>query len=215
MHIIHIIDLVMANTHPKSQSTKRSVVGLSGKKNGKSKEVKTPGRKKLKVLPVGVGVFTCSPPNAFLKVYHSNESKMLSLQSTSNVVSHLVKRLAFMGKNKVQCSHNPDPMKKTKTQSSATGAATKVSVVKSSTKLTQNETATKMKLQKKQMQTKGSAVAISTKFSSENLMLDKLNAYAIDWTDSRVTTLETMKYQKANNIEQTQESMITFLASQF
>jgi hypothetical protein len=27
--------------------------------------------------------------------------------------------------------------------------------------------------------------------------------------------LETMKYQKANNIEQTQESMITFLANQF
>ncbi len=32
MHIILIINLVMANTHPKSQSTKRSVVGLSGKK---------------------------------------------------------------------------------------------------------------------------------------------------------------------------------------
>jgi hypothetical protein len=27
--------------------------------------------------------------------------------------------------------------------------------------------------------------------------------------------LETMKYQKANNIERTQESMITFLATQF
>jgi hypothetical protein len=27
--------------------------------------------------------------------------------------------------------------------------------------------------------------------------------------------LETMKYQKANNVEQTQESMITFFTSQF
>ncbi len=50
------------------------------------------------------------------------------------------------------------------------------------------------------MQNKGSAAAISTKVFSEKLMLDKLNAYAIDWTDSRVTTLETMKYQKVNNI---------------
>jgi hypothetical protein len=45
--------------------------------------------------------------------------------------------------------------------------------------------------------------------------LGKLNAYAIDWTDSKVMILETMKYPKANNIEWTQESMITFLASQF
>jgi hypothetical protein len=30
VHIIFIINLVMANTHPKSQSTKRLVVGLSG-----------------------------------------------------------------------------------------------------------------------------------------------------------------------------------------
>jgi hypothetical protein len=51
----------------------------------------------------------------------------------------------------------------------------------------QNETATKMKLQKKQTQTKGSAAAISTKVSGEKLTLGKLNAYAIDWTDSRVT----------------------------
>jgi hypothetical protein len=36
MQIILIINLVMANTHPKSQLTKRLVVGLSGKKNGKS-----------------------------------------------------------------------------------------------------------------------------------------------------------------------------------
>jgi hypothetical protein len=55
----------------------------------------------------------------------------------------------------------------------------------------------------------------STKVSGEKLMLGKHNACAIGWTDSRVRTLETMKYQKANNIEQTQESMITFLASQF
>jgi hypothetical protein len=104
-------------------------------------------------------------------------------------------------------------MKKTKTQMSAAGAATKVSIVKSSTKPMQNETATKTKLQKKQMQTKWSAAAILMKVSSEKLLLGKLNAYAIDWT-SRVKTLETMKYQKANNIERTQESMITFLASQ-
>jgi hypothetical protein len=65
------------------------------------------------------------------------------------------------------------------------------------------------------MQTKGSAAAISMKVSGEKLMMDKLKAYAINWTDSRVTILETMKYQKANNIEQTQESMITFLASHF
>jgi hypothetical protein len=120
-----------------------------------------------------------------------------------------------MRKHQVQCSPNSNPMKKTKTQLSAAGAVTKGSIVKSSTKLIQNETATKMKLQKKQMQTKGSAAAISTKVSSEKLMLDKLNAYAIDWTDSRVMALETMKYQKANNVEQTQQSMITFLANQF
>jgi hypothetical protein len=148
-HIVLIIDLVMANTHSKMQSTKRLVVGLSGKKNGKSKEVKTPGRKKLKVLPIGVGIVTCSPPNVMSKFHHSNMSKMLSLQSTSNVVSSITKRLAFMGKHKVQCSHIPDPMKKTKTQSSAAGAATKVSVVKSSMKPAQNETATKTKFQKK------------------------------------------------------------------
>ncbi len=41
------------------------------------------------------------------------------------------------------------------------------------------------------------------KFSFEKLTLDKLNPNAIDQTDSRVTTLETMKYQKVNNIEQT------------
>ncbi len=79
----------------------------------------------------------------------------------------------------------------------------------------QNETATKTKLQQKQTLTKGSAAAILTKVSGEKLTLGKLNAYAIDWTDSRVTMLETMKYQKANDIERTQESMITFLASQF
>ncbi len=79
----------------------------------------------------------------------------------------------------------------------------------------QNETATKTKLKKKQKPTKGSAAAISTKVSDEKLTLGKLNAYTIDWTDSRVTMLETMKYPKANNIDQTQESMITFLASQF
>jgi hypothetical protein len=70
-------------------------------------------------------------------------------------------------------------------------------------------------MKKKQKPTKGSAAVISTKVSGEKLMLGKLNAYAIDWTDSKVTTFETMKYPKANNIEQTQESMTTFLASQF
>jgi hypothetical protein len=117
--------------------------------NGKSKEVKTPGRKKLKVLPVGVGVVTCSPPDVMSKSHHSNKSKTLSLQLMSNVVSSVAKRLTFTGKPKVHCSHNPNPMKKTKTQSSATGAATKVSVVKSSSKTLQNETATITKLQKK------------------------------------------------------------------
>jgi hypothetical protein len=92
---------------------------------------------------------------------------------------------------------------------------TKVSIVKSSTKLTQNETATKTKLQKKQTQTKGSAAAISTKVSGEKLTLGKLNAYTIDWTDSRVTTLETMKYQKANNINRTQGKYDPFLENQF
>jgi hypothetical protein len=65
------------------------------------------------------------------------------------------------------------------------------------------------------MQTKGSTAAISTKVSGEKLTLGKLNTYAIERTDSRVTTLETMKYLKANNIEQTKESVITFLESQF
>jgi hypothetical protein len=201
-HILLIIDLVMVNTHPKSWLTKRLVVGLSGKKNGKSEEVKTPGGKNLKVLPIGVGIVTCSPPNVMSKFHLSNESTMLSLQSTSNVVSRVAKRLAFMGKHKVQRSHNPNPMKKTKNLSSTVGAVTKVSIMKSSTKMKQNETATKTKLQKKQMQTKGGAAAISMKVSGEKMTLGKLNAYAIDWTDSRVTLLETMKYQKSNNIEE-------------
>jgi hypothetical protein len=106
-------------------------------------------------------------------------------------------------------------IKKTNTQSSTAGAVTKVSVVKLSMKIKPTETATKTKLQKKQRQTKGSAAAISMKVSGEKLMLGKLNACAIDWTDSRATTLETVKYSKSKNIEQTQESMITFLASQF
>jgi hypothetical protein len=72
-----------------------------------------------------------------------------------------------------------------------------------------------MKLKEKQKSTKESAKVNSTKVSGEKLMLGKLNAYAIEWTDSRVTMLEIMKHPKANNIEQTQESMVTFLASQF
>jgi hypothetical protein len=149
MHIILIIDLVMANAHPKSQSTKRLVVGFSGEENGKSKEIKIPCGKKLKVLPVGVGVVTCSPPDVMSKFHCSNESKTTSLQSTSDVVSSIAKRLWFMGKHQVQRTHNPNPMKKTKTQSSTPGAATKVSIVKSSAKPMQNETATKMKFKPK------------------------------------------------------------------
>jgi hypothetical protein len=91
----------------------------------------------------------------------------------------------------VQCSHNPDPMKKTKTQLSTAGAATKVSVVKPSMKTMPNETTTKMKLKKKQKPTTGIAAVISTKVSGEKLMLGKLYAHAIDWMDSRVITLET------------------------
>jgi hypothetical protein len=215
MHVPLIINLVMANTHPKLRSTKRLVVGLSGKKKGKSKEVKTPGGKKLKVLPIGVGIVTCSQPDVMSKFHCSNKSKMLSLQSTCNVMSSVAKRLAFTGKHKMQCSHNPDQIKKTKTQLSAAGATTKVSIVKSSSKMLQNETTTKTKLQKKQKQSEGSAAAISTKVSGEKLTLGKLNAYTIDWTDSRVMMLETTKYPKSNNIEQIQESMIFFLASQF
>ena len=91
----------------------------------------------MKVLPIGVGIVTCSPPNVMSEFHHSNESKTLSLQLTSDVVSSLAKRLVFTGKHKVQCSHNPNPIKKTKTQSSTASAMTKVSVVKSSTKLMQ------------------------------------------------------------------------------
>jgi hypothetical protein len=54
----------------------------------------------------------------------------------------------FTGKHQVQRSHNSDLMKKTKTQSSTTGATTKGSVVKSSTKPMQNQTATKNKVAK-------------------------------------------------------------------
>jgi hypothetical protein len=91
--MILIIDLVMANTHPKSLSKKRSVVGLSGKENGKSEEVKTPYGKKLKVLPILVGIVTCSPPDVMSKSHRSNKSEMLSLQSTSDVMSSVAKRL--------------------------------------------------------------------------------------------------------------------------
>jgi hypothetical protein len=59
------------------------------------------------------------------------------------------------------------------------GAATKVPVVKSSTKTMQNQTAKKRKLQKKQKQTKGSAAAISIKVTGERLTLGKLNAYQL------------------------------------
>ncbi len=62
MHIILIIYLVMANTDPKSPSKKRSVVGLSGKKNCEFEEVKKLAGKKLKVLPIGFGIVTCLPP---------------------------------------------------------------------------------------------------------------------------------------------------------
>ncbi len=116
---------------------------MSWKKNGKFEEVKTVDGKKLKVLPIGIGVVTCSPPNIMSKSHHSNESKMSSLQLMSNAMSSVAKRLAFTGKHKVKRPHNPDPMKKTKTQSSATGAAAKFSVVKLSTKMT------KMKLLQK------------------------------------------------------------------
>ncbi len=109
-----------------------------------------------------------------------------------------------MGKHKVQHSDNPNLMKKT----SATGAATKVSVVKLSMKTMPNETPTKTKLKKKRNPTKGRAIAISNKKTSgEKMTLGKLNAYTIDWTDFKVKTLETMKYLKANNIERTQESI--------
>jgi hypothetical protein len=70
VHIILLINLVMAITHPKSPSIKRLVNGLSGKKNGKSKEVKTPDRKKLKVLLIGVSFVTCSPPNTMSKSHY-------------------------------------------------------------------------------------------------------------------------------------------------
>jgi hypothetical protein len=126
------------------------------------------------------------------KFHCSNESKTLSLQSTSDVVSSLTKKLAFTGKCQVQRSHNLDPMIKTKTQSSAAGAATKVSVVKPSTKPMQNKTATKTKLQKKQTQTKGSTGAILSKVSGKKLTLGKLNVHAIDSIDSRVTMMETI-----------------------
>jgi hypothetical protein len=118
-----------------------------------------------------------------------------------------------MGKHKVQCSHNPNSMKKTKIQLSAAGIATKVSAIKSSTKTTLNENATKTKLKKKTKPAKESAAAIPTKVFDEKLTLGKLNAYAIDWTETRVTMLETMKYPKANNNEQAQESNITVLVS--
>jgi hypothetical protein len=83
------------------------VVGLSGKKNGKSEEVKLPGRKKLKVLSFGAGIVTCSSPDVMSKFRRSKKSKVLSLQSMSNVLSSIAKRLAFMGKHKMQCSSNP------------------------------------------------------------------------------------------------------------
>jgi hypothetical protein len=152
----------MANTHPKSPSKKRLLVGSSGKSNSMFEEVKIPGKKKLKVLPVGIGVVTCFPPKVMLKSHHSNKSKTLSLQWMSDVIFSIAKRVAFMGKHKVQCSPDPDPTKKDRTQLSAAGAAIKVSVVKSSTKTKPTQTTTKTKMKKKQRLTKGSAAAIST-----------------------------------------------------
>jgi hypothetical protein len=63
------------------------------------------------------------------------------------------------------------------------------------------ETTAKMMMKKKQKPTKGSPADISKKISGKKLTLGKLNTYTIDWTDSKVTMLETMKYPKADNIE--------------
>jgi hypothetical protein len=113
--------------HTQIHHLKRGWWLVCQRKNGKFKEAKTPGGKKLKVLHIGIGIgiVTCSPANVMLKSHHSNESRMLPLQLTSNVVFSIAKRLAFMGKHKVQCSPNPDPTKKIKTQLSTAGAAQK------------------------------------------------------------------------------------------
>ena len=124
MHIILIINLVMANTHPKITVNKEVGGWFVREKNGKSEEIKTPCGKKLKVLLVGVAIVICSPPNVMSKFHCSNKSKTLSLQSSSNVVSSVTKRLAFTGKHQVQRSHNSNPMKKTRTQLSTTGTVT-------------------------------------------------------------------------------------------
>jgi hypothetical protein len=112
-------------------------------------------QEKVKVLPIGVGIVTYSPPNVMSKFDCSNKSKMLSLQLTSNVVSSIAKRLAFMGKHQMQHSHNFNLMKKTKTQLSAIGAATKGSIVRSSTKPMQNETSTKQGCKRNRCKPKG------------------------------------------------------------
>jgi hypothetical protein len=46
-------------------------------------KVKTPGSKKLKVFPIGVGIVTCSQPDVMTKFHCSNKSKTLSLQLTA------------------------------------------------------------------------------------------------------------------------------------
>jgi hypothetical protein len=111
MHIILIINLVMANTHPKITVNKEVGGWFVREKNGKSEEIKTPCQKRLKVVPVGVGIVTCSQPIVMSKFHHSNESKTSFLLSMRDDVSSVTKRLVFTGKHQVQCSHNSNQMK--------------------------------------------------------------------------------------------------------
>jgi hypothetical protein len=231
------------HTHKKTRTKKRSVVDSSTKIPGKSKELKTSHRKKSKNVVAGIGVVSCSPlscNNMTLKSRCSNKSKKSLPQLRSNVVSNVAKKLAFTEKHKVHRSPNSNSTKKKtkpsvaaaamkgtfvksmkkKTKSSAAAAATKVTSVKSSTKMKSNQmhisgATTKSKIIKTQKQAQMSTAANSRIVSGDKQPSNKLNAYKIDWIDSKVRTMETMKYSKAEKIDRTQGSMITFLVNQF
>ena len=133
----------------------------------------------------------------------------------SNVVSSIAYRLRFTGKHKPKRPHSSDLMKKQKKPVKRRRCRDKSRCCQVVNVNNAKWNHYKTKLNKKQKSTKGSAAVNSTKVSDEKLTLGKLNTYTINWTDSRDTMLEIMKYPKANNIEWTQESMMTFLASCF
>ena len=105
---------------------------------------------------------------------------------------------------------SPNTTKKKQTQTSVAAAAAKISAEDDNKKTTQTSVAaaaikiTTVKTTAKKKPTEMSTIAVSAKISADKLTMMKLNAYEIDWIEPQVTTLETMKFSKANKIDPTQ-----------